>query len=198
MGKLKCCVYIFLCPRIEWSGHIVFVLCVCLFVFKYCTLYVCGTEVRTDKWTGEQKRQTSDRITRCPVGTAGGIKMCRDYKFSPKWWYLTDLLSMTQMCVMTLNQDHTVQGCPTLFPLEHDWKVLEHQCLKPKVSLRREAPKGGGWGRGSPPPAGGGRGVSPVKFLENCLKMVHSGAFWSSKCKFQNRKFMWKKLRQST
>ena len=32
-------------------------------------------------------------------------------------------------------------------------------------------------GRGLPPPAGGGRGVSPEKILESCLKMVHSGAF---------------------
>ena len=28
-------------------------------------------------------------------------------------------------------------------------------------SPRREAPKGGGWGRGSPPPAGGGSGGLP-------------------------------------
>ena len=51
----------------------------------------------------------------------------------------------------------------------------------PKASLRREAPKGGGWGRGwigRPPPAGGGPGVSPVKYLENCFKMVYSGRIW--------------------
>ena len=37
-------------------------------------------------------------------------------------------------------------------------------------ALRREAPKGGGWGRGSRPPAGGGPGI----FLRNCIEMVHS------------------------
>ena len=46
--------------------------------------------------------------------------------------------------------------------------------MKPKASLRRVAPKGGGWGRGSPPPAGGGPGVSPGKFWEICIKTVHS------------------------
>ena len=35
-------------------------------------------------------------------------------------------------------------------------------------------------GRGLPPPAGGGPGASPGKFLENCLKMVHSGVFSGS------------------
>ena len=53
------------------------------------------------------------------------------------------------------------QGCPNFFPLEYDLKLLEHQGLKPKASLRREAPKGGGWGRGSPPPTGGGPGGPP-------------------------------------
>ena len=61
------------------------------------------------------------------------------------------------------------RGCSTLFPVEHDWKPLEHKGLKQKASLRREAPKGGGWGRGSPPPAwpppaGGVRVVSPGNF----------------------------------
>ena len=41
-----------------------------------------------------------------------------------------------------------MQGCPNYFPLGHDLKLLENQGLKPKASLRREAPKGGGWGRG--------------------------------------------------
>ena len=36
--------------------------------------------------------------------------------------------------------------------------------------------KGEGWRRGSPPPADWGPGVSLGNFLENCLKMVHSGA----------------------
>ena len=69
------------------------------------------------------------------------------------------------------------QGCPTFFPLEHDWKLLEHKGLKPKASLRREAPIEGGWGGGNPLPQVGVRGFSPWKFLENCLKMVHSGVF---------------------
>ena len=39
----------------------------------------------------------------------------------------------------------------------------------------RSAPKGGGWGRGSPPPAGGGRsGGLPRKFFE---KLHQNGAF---------------------
>ena len=69
-------------------------------------MYVGIADRQMDRRT---KRQTSDRITRCPRGTAKGIKMCRDYNFSPKWWYLTDLLSTNQMCVMTLTQDHTVK-----------------------------------------------------------------------------------------
>ena len=31
----------------------------------------------------------------------------------------------------------STQGCPTFFPLEHDWTLLEHKGLKPKASLRR-------------------------------------------------------------
>ena len=61
------------------------------------------------------------------------------------------------------------QGCPTFFPLEHNWKLLEYQDMKPKASLRREAPKGGG---GHPLLQVGVRGVFPW-FLENCLKLVH-------------------------
>ena len=43
--------------------------------FKYCTLFVSGTELRTDRRTD---RQTDDPITRCPRRTfrAGGIKRC--------------------------------------------------------------------------------------------------------------------------
>ena len=42
--------------------------------FKYCTLFVSGTELRTDKRTDGQ---TDDPITRCPRRTfqAGGIKV---------------------------------------------------------------------------------------------------------------------------
>ena len=41
--------------------------------FKYCTLFISGTELRTDKRTN---RQTDDPNTRCPRRTfqAGGIK----------------------------------------------------------------------------------------------------------------------------
>ena len=40
---------------------------------KYCTLYVSGTELRTDKRTN---RQTDDQITRCPRRVSGrGIKI---------------------------------------------------------------------------------------------------------------------------
>ena len=41
--------------------------------FKYCTLYISGTELRTDKRTDGQ---TDDQNTRCPRRTfqAGGIK----------------------------------------------------------------------------------------------------------------------------
>ena len=46
--------------------------------------------------------------------------------------------------------------------------------LKPKASLRREAPKGGGWGRGSPPPAGGGPGGLPREIFG---KLPQNGAF---------------------
>ena len=45
--------------------------------FNYCTLYVSGTELWTDKRTDRQtNRQTDDLITRCPRRTfqAGGIK----------------------------------------------------------------------------------------------------------------------------
>ena len=65
------------------------------------------------------------------------------------------------------------QGCPTFFPLEHNWKVLEHKGLKPKASPRREAPKG--WGRGSPPPADGGPGGLPREIFG---KSPQNGAFW--------------------
>ena len=54
-------------------------------------------------------------------------------------------------------------------PGGHKWP------MKPKASLRREAPKGGGWGRGSPPAAGGGPGPPPRKFFE---KLHQNGAFW--------------------
>ena len=54
-------------------------------------------------------------------------------------------------------------------PGGHKWP------MKPKASLRREAPKGGGWGRGSPPPAGGGPGGLSRKFFE---KLHQNGAFW--------------------
>ena len=67
------------------------------------------------------------------------------------------------------------QGCPTFFPLEHDWKMLEHQGLKPSASLRPEAPKGGGLRRGSPPPTGEGRGGLPQEFFG---KLPQKGAFW--------------------
>ena len=43
-----------------------------------------------------------------------------------------------------------------------------------EVSLRREAPKGGGWGRGSPPSAGRGPGGLPRKILRY---LHHNGAF---------------------
>ena len=49
--------------------------------FKHCTLFVSGTELRTDRQTdgrtnGQTDRQTDDPITRCPRRTfqAGGIK----------------------------------------------------------------------------------------------------------------------------
>ena len=46
--------------------------------FKYCTLYISGTELRTDKQTnGQMDGQTDDPNTRCPRRTfqAGGIKI---------------------------------------------------------------------------------------------------------------------------
>ena len=46
--------------------------------FKYCTLFVNGTELRTDRQTDRQTdKQTDDPITRCPRRTfqAGGIKI---------------------------------------------------------------------------------------------------------------------------
>ena len=45
--------------------------------FKYCTLFVSGTELRTDRQTNRQTdRQMDDPITRCHRRTfqAGGIK----------------------------------------------------------------------------------------------------------------------------
>ena len=45
--------------------------------FKYCTLFVSGTELQTNRQTnGQTDRQTDDPITRCPRRTfqAGGIK----------------------------------------------------------------------------------------------------------------------------
>ena len=45
--------------------------------FKYCTLFVSGTELRTDGQTdGRTDKRTDDPITRCPRRTfqAGGIK----------------------------------------------------------------------------------------------------------------------------
>ena len=46
--------------------------------FKYCTLFVSGTELRTDKQTNGQ---TDDPNTRCPRRTfqAGGIKKRENY-----------------------------------------------------------------------------------------------------------------------
>ena len=58
--------------------------------------------------------------------------------------------------------------------LEHDWKLLGHQCLKPRLhwcKKRRNGEYGGGVNSCR------SLGVSPGNFLENCLKMVHSGAF---------------------
>ena len=45
--------------------------------FKYCTLYISGTELRTDK-------RTDDPNTRCPRRTfqAGGIKIIVKFKFT--------------------------------------------------------------------------------------------------------------------
>ena len=46
--------------------------------FKYCTLLVSGTELRTDRRTDKRTDgQTDDPITRCPRRTfqAGGIKI---------------------------------------------------------------------------------------------------------------------------
>ena len=56
--------------------------------FKYCTLFVSGAELRTDKQTD---RQTDDPITRCPRRTfqAGGIKTTE-----------------TQLCVHKLLENH--------------------------------------------------------------------------------------------
>ena len=68
-----------------------------------------------------------------------------------------------------------MQGCPTIFPMEHVLKLLEHRGLKPKASLSREAPKGGGRGRGSPPPAGVGLGDLPREIFG---KLHQNGAFW--------------------
>ena len=52
--------------------------------FKYCTLFVSGTELRTDGQTdgrtdGQTDGQTDDPNTRCPRRTfqAGGIKIVR-------------------------------------------------------------------------------------------------------------------------
>ena len=44
-----------------------------------------------------------------------------------------------------------------------------------EASLRREAPKGGGWGRGSPPPVGGSPGGLPREIFG---KLPQNGAFW--------------------
>ena len=42
---------------------------------KYCTLFVSGTELRTDRQTDKQTNGwTDDLITRCPRPGAGGIK----------------------------------------------------------------------------------------------------------------------------
>ena len=58
--------------------------------FKYCTLFVSGTELRTD-------RRTDDPITRCPRRTfqAGGIKNCTFYKRKFRSWYRYDILLYT-------------------------------------------------------------------------------------------------------
>ena len=59
--------------------------------FKYCTLFVSGTELRTHRRTdrqtdGQTDGQTDDPITRCPRRTfqAGGIK--REIYGSDKEW----------------------------------------------------------------------------------------------------------------
>ena len=74
---------------------------------KYCTLFVSGTELRTDGQTDRQTdkrtdRQTNDPITRCPRRTfqAGGIKiqflfpMYSEHIWSPEHPTATGTLSM--------------------------------------------------------------------------------------------------------
>ena len=58
--------------------------------FKYCTLLVSGTELRTD---GQTDRQTDDPITRCPRWTfqARGIKIFVRYKQNHKYVHATVL-----------------------------------------------------------------------------------------------------------
>ena len=57
--------------------------------------------------------------------------------------------------------------------------------MKPKAALRREAPKGGGWGRGLPPPAGGGPGGLPRNFVwEIASKWCILSAFWGNQYTF--------------
>ena len=74
----------------------------------------------------------------------------------------------------TLTCMYLLSGADPEPPLPGGGGGASEPAMKPKASLRREAPKGGGWGRGSPPPAGGVRGASPGNFLRNCIKIVHS------------------------
>ena len=86
--NLKVPNYDLLCPR----GHVMSVKCEQLLYeltvqvlilydqpnFKYCTLFISGTELQTDRRTDRRTdRQTDDPNTRCPRRTfqAGGIKI---------------------------------------------------------------------------------------------------------------------------
>ena len=64
----------------------------------------------------------------------------------------------------------SLQGCPNFFPLEHDLKLLEHQGLILKASLRREAPIGEGGGGGHPLPQVGVMGASLGNFWKIASK----------------------------
>ena len=55
--------------------------------FKYCTLFISGTELRTDRRTDKQTDgRTDDPNTRCPRRTfqAGGIKRSKSYSWKVK------------------------------------------------------------------------------------------------------------------
>ena len=58
--------------------------------FKYCTLFVCRTELRTD---GQTDRQTDDPNTICPRRTfqAGGIKIYFKHKRQSQGHKVIDL-----------------------------------------------------------------------------------------------------------